>query len=54
MIVNVKKDKKTGAYLIRLILLLIGGIFVGQKTTAQPCKQVIGYYPNRQCYDRNK
>lgn len=40
---------------INILVLLVFCFILGMKSTlAQPCKEVIAYYPNWQWYDRNK
>lgn len=38
----------------RLLQTLLTCIVLGDLANAQPCKEVVGYYPNWQWYDRNK
>lgn len=45
--------KRKHSFLIQLFLILLLGIF-SKSAFAQPCKEVVGYYPNWQWYDRNK
>lgn len=47
-----KRGKKQSRIIIVLVLLII--LLISKTTIAQPCKEIVGYYPNWQWYDRNK